>query len=356
MKYVHLQIDSESDNTDIRSEACPTCAVCGGEGQFIYLGQRDRIFGARGEWHLKRCLNDQCGLVWLDPMPRAEDIGKAYARYFTHASPVHAHGAGVLQRIYTATKREYMAGRYGYRSRPDRSSPAWIRHLVRLLPMVTAEVDGAVRFLRALPGGRLLDVGCGSGDWMLSMRDLGWDVTGVDFDENAVSVGRRKGLTVHCGSLEHQNFSSNTFNAVTLNHVIEHVPDPLGLLRECVRVLIPGGQLVLFTPNGESLGHRIFKESWRGLEPPRHLHIFSFPSMYRALQLAGFQRLSVIPWIGSSILYESYLLKHGLAGSIARPEPGWVARCLVRASGAVEQLLVRWKPSFADCLAALAIK
>lgn len=350
-----MLIDSESD-TDIRSEPCPTCAVCGGEGQFIYFNQEDRLFGARGQWDLKRCLNAQCSMVWLDPMPVPEDISKAYASYYTHASLNRAHRGGMLKGIYSAIKREYLAGRYSYRGGAGSSSLPSIRQLLYLFPLRRAAADGDVRFLRAVPGGRLLDVGCGSGEWMLSMRDLGWEVAGVDFDESAVAVARQKGLTVHCGSLEQQNFPSDFFDAVTLNHVIEHVPDPLGLLRECARILMPGGKLVLFTPNVESLGHGIYKEYWRGLEPPRHLHIFSFASMRVALRLAGFQRLSVFPWIASSIIYESYLLKGGWQGSLATPGARWMARCLVWVFGSAELLLVKWKPSLADCLAAIAVK
>ncbi len=61
----------------IRSAACPKCALCAGEGEFIYLAQRDRIFGAGGSWSYKKCSCRECGVIWLDPMPLADDLGKA---------------------------------------------------------------------------------------------------------------------------------------------------------------------------------------------------------------------------------------------------------------------------------------
>jgi ubiquinone/menaquinone biosynthesis C-methylase UbiE len=201
-----------------------------------------------------------------------------------------------------------------------------------------------------------LDVGCGSGDWLLSMRELGWEVMGVDFDENAVKVGRQRGLTVNCGALEQQNFPNDSFDAVSLNHVIEHVPHPVEALRECARILKPGGKLVVSTPNNSSLGHRIFKEHWRGLETPRHLHLFSFQSMQLAIGLAGFQNISVIPNVADSIIYESYLLQRGWRGSFVGARRHWFTWFFSRAFCIAELLLIKWKPSIADCVTVIAVK
>jgi len=341
---------------EIRAEPCPTCAVCGGEGTFIHLKQQDRMFGAPGEWDLKRCNNQQCLLTWLDPMPLKEDIGKAYARYYTHASLSDEQRPGALKRIYRMLKREYLVRKYNYPNTSDSFPIPCIGQFLRLFPLRRAEADGDIRFLYAVPRGRLLDVGCGSGDWLLSMRELGWEVTGVDFDENAVEVGRQRGLTVNCGTLEQQNFPDNSFDAVSLNHVIEHVPHPVETLRECARILKPGGKLVVSTPNGLSLGYRICKEYWRGLEIPRHLHIFSFQSLQLALNLAGFQKTSILPQVADSIIYESYLLRRGWRGSFVGARRLWLTWFFSRAFCTTELLLTKWKPSIADCVTAIAVK
>jgi hypothetical protein len=75
---------SESAGDVIRSEPCPRCYLCQTAGEMLYEGMRDRLFGAPGEWNLRRCPNRDCGLLRLDPMPLEADIGKAYADYFTH--------------------------------------------------------------------------------------------------------------------------------------------------------------------------------------------------------------------------------------------------------------------------------
>jgi SAM-dependent methyltransferase len=83
------------------------------------------------------------------------------------------------------------------------------------------------------------------------------------------------------------------FDAIIINHVIEHVFDVVALSAECFRLLKVGGRVVIVTPNGESLGHQKFQKDWRGLEPPRHIHIFSANSLNTLLLKAGFAHIDV---------------------------------------------------------------
>src|SRR5713101_4984405 len=69
----------------IRSNPTPFCYLCGSEGNTIHQNQRDKLFEAPGIWNFKLCSNVDCGLMWLDPMPIEQDIGKAYEKYYTHA-------------------------------------------------------------------------------------------------------------------------------------------------------------------------------------------------------------------------------------------------------------------------------
>jgi len=133
----------------------------------------------------------------------------------------------------------------------------------------------------------LLDVGCGSGDFLEKVRLAGWDVSGVDVDDKAVSNARKKGLNIRHGDIG--ACRETNFDAITLSHVIEHVHDPLALLRGAHARLKPGGCLYIETPNLESVGHRRFGRNWRGLEPPRHLVILSSGSLRLLLAAAGFK-------------------------------------------------------------------
>jgi len=148
------------------------------------------------------------------------------------------------------------------------------------------------RMLRhlALPnkGAKLLDIGCGNGAFLRSASLLGWDAQGMDPDPKAVAAAHKRGFTVNHGGLPRTGLQDRKFDAVTLSHVIEHVHDPVGALREVHRILKPGGKVWMATPNMDSTSHRLFQCQWRGLEPPRHLVIFNASSLKLACERGGF--------------------------------------------------------------------
>lgn len=314
----------------------------------------DNLFGAPGKWHLKRCTNPRCGLVWLDPMPRPDEIWKAYSTYYTHADSVGT--PGWRKRVVSQAKQEYWAIHFGYRRPVTSLLERLVCTLFYLSPIHRRETEAEVRWLPAVQNGRLLDVGCGAGGWIHAMQSRGWSVDGVDFDPKAVAVARSKGLQVRLGALEDQDYPNETFDAITLSHVIEHVPYPNNTLAECYRLLKPGGKIVLLTPNSGSLSHKIFKKSWRGLEPPRHLHIFSLPSMEALLKNNGFEENWVRPFIVSSVIYDSLQIKWGRGRFAAGSFIHWIAWTIVRLFKMVELVVLPLAPSLGDCIVAVAVK
>ena len=270
----------------MRTHSAPGCRVCGAAGETLYEGLHDLLFGAPGRWRMARCADGSCGLLWLDPAPLPEDLGLAYERYYTHGSA--AGSRGVFERLLRSWgKQGYWASRYGYRVRLAGAKRLLARAAVR--SQETREyLDRLVLMQPPRPGGRALDVGCGEGATVEALATLGWDAEGVDFDAAAVVRAVERGLRVRLGSLEGQHYPAGHFDVIGMTHVLEHVPDPLATLRECARLLRPGGQLVLATPNARSLGHRRFGRDWRGLEPPRHLQVFTPGALRRLAERAGF--------------------------------------------------------------------
>ncbi len=126
---------------------------------------------------------------------------------------------------------------------------------------------------------------------MKLMQEWGWQVEGVDFDPEAIENARRKGLTVHAGSLAEQAFPDESFDVVVMSHIIEHVHDPIAFLRHANRLLRPGGRIILATPNAWSLGHRLWEGDWVSLATPYHLFIFNPLALARVLHEAGFSRV-----------------------------------------------------------------
>lgn len=136
--------------------------------------------------------------------------------------------------------------------------------------------------------GRLLDVGCGDGTFLDRMRWLGWEVEGIEPDPQAAQSAReRYGLAIRSERIEDAGLPESGFDAVTMNHAIEHVPDPVRVLAMISRSLRAGGTFVARTPNLESFGHRVFQDAWMHLDPPRHLHLFSPATLRACAEAAG---------------------------------------------------------------------
>jgi 2-polyprenyl-3-methyl-5-hydroxy-6-metoxy-1,4-benzoquinol methylase len=268
--------------------------MCGIAGETIYEDLSDRAFNAPGSWNVKKCVNHTCGLWWLDPVPVQGDIWKAYRTYYTHPSLERRENKpDIFRRLFRAymarMKAWYLNHKYGYSVEQKKWSDHFFGWLAYVLPWRTAEWDMSVMFHRHRQGGRLLELGCGSGELMWGLSALGWRCEGADVDPQAIENARTKGLDVKLGMVEDLAYAPDSFDAVLMVHVIEHIHDPRRLLQECYRILKPSGQLSLVTPNANSFLHRVCGRSWFPLEPPRHLHIFTIPAMKRLLEEAGFE-------------------------------------------------------------------
>jgi 2-polyprenyl-3-methyl-5-hydroxy-6-metoxy-1,4-benzoquinol methylase len=293
MKSANLENTRKSWPTD-GFEKVGNCPVCGGEqSRVLHEKLTDRVFGcAPGEWTLRSC--EGCAAAFLDPRPTPQTIGLAYQRYFTHNMAPDYQSLGPVSRI-----RRRLANGYRNRKFDTQDYPASFFGVVALpmLPRMKAIVDAGMRHLPQRPdGGRLLDLGCGNGAFLLRARSAGWKTVGIDFDSKAVHAAQTLGLDVRLGGVESLDPAEERFNVITMSHVIEHVHDPVGVLRACANLLEPDGVLWVETPNICSLGHDRYGRHWRGLEPPRHLVLFSPAALKQALRAAGFSDIRVQPY------------------------------------------------------------
>lgn len=273
-------------------DSCPVCADK--ERRVLHNVLRDRIFFcAPGEWTLHECLG--CGSAFLDPRPTPETIHLAYQNYYTHQQserlpPENLHGVRWMQRVLA---NGYKNWRFGTNLQPSSILGVPVAFL---MPANRATLNRQFRHLPPLATrGCLLDVGFGDGSFLENAKSVGWDVVGVDPDLETVKNARQRGLNVYHGSLETLVDMKNHFDVITMSHVIEHMHDPMASLRACYRLLKPGGQIWLDTPNIKSLGHSHFQENWRGLEPPRHLVLFNSKSLRAALLEVGFSGVKYLP-------------------------------------------------------------
>jgi 2-polyprenyl-3-methyl-5-hydroxy-6-metoxy-1,4-benzoquinol methylase len=277
-----------------RLAACPVCGAT--QRSCLHEGLTDRLFDTPGRWQLHGC--GGCGTAYLDPRPTAAEVHRAYLKYFTHADDTLADpalpGKTWRESLKLGVLRAYLRRHYG------RGSP-WRRDALALamcaFPRQRSDLDGSMRGLqRPQAGATVLDVGCGNGRFLAWARFAGWTGCGTEVDPDAARQARAKGFEVHEGPIEGLAASGRKFDAITISHVIEHVHDPRALLGAARRLLKPQGYFWIETPNICAHGHDRFGERWRGLEPPRHLQIFTPEVLRQLLQEAGFHEVRFAPW------------------------------------------------------------
>lgn len=293
-------------------ESVDKCPVCGeGARRPLHSEMTDRVFSiADGSWDLYQCV--RCRSAYLDPRPTSGSIGRAYAGYYTHSVNDHplVRRKGIVRTLLHDLIAGYQNGRYNVRRHPSLAAGRWI---LPFLPSLRAAADAECRHLPVRPsnGGYLLDVGCGNGGFMVLANQAGWQVKGVDFDSGAVAAARLRGLDVQLGGIDALSEEDESFDVITLCHVIEHVYEPVDVLRRAFALLKPGGILWIDTPNIGSLGAHRFRANWHALDPPRHLMLFNRDSMEMALKAAGFESTRQ-RWRGLS-LFEVFAASEAIA-------------------------------------------
>ena len=257
----------------------------------------------------------QCGAcesAYLDPRPDKDSISLAYERYFTHSEYRDYSALSLFLKVQRSLKNGYRNHHYGTRLYPANRVGVLI---VKFLPKTRLRLDAGMRDLpRSGKKGRLLDIGCGNGEFLLQASSAGWDVVGVDFDAKAVETARTLDLDIRHGGVEIIDSTADQFDIITMAHVIEHLHDPVEALRACLKLLKPGGSLWIDTPNISSDGHRIYGAHWRGLEPPRHLVLFTVESLRDSLLNVGFVEVRGQPYrpICDGTFRESEAIRSGL--------------------------------------------
>jgi SAM-dependent methyltransferase len=189
----------------------------------------------------------------------------------------------------------------------DQSDTASLQQVRSALNVFLRQREAVVRAI--VPGGRLLDFGCGSGAFARWMSGAGYEVVGLE----PWSLGtpeRFERLTLLRQPLESATAALGTFDVITLWHVLEHLPRPVEALRRLVTHLRPGGALVVSVPNFRSWQSTLFRGRWFHLDPPRHLLHFEPATLDDCLARAGLvvvARRRFLPEYGTSGWVQSAL-------------------------------------------------
>ena len=228
------------------------CNVCGSEETELFL-QLDG-FG------YQRCTN--CGLVYQNPRPVFNDLKKRYGEnYFD----------------YEVTNQV---------------------NFFNLMKLGLKDIRFDSLCCNDSERKKFLDIGCATGLLLNHMKKKGWHCYGVEIcRESAEYAITHFSLNVFVGTLEQASFPDSFFHAVHFSHLIEHVPDPIGLLLEVRRILKLEGYMVLTTPNVSGMQARVAGKNWRSAIPD-HVYLFSKKTMKSLLRKAGFEVLQQVSWGG----------------------------------------------------------
>lgn len=264
-------------------EYLSACPYCGSEErELAYNDVQDwSFYCAPGKWTYWDCKG--CEALYLSPRPTEISIGKAYASYYTHGS---SEGS-LKQKIKTHLKNECFSHWLNINVTPRLSLPKSLSFLLYPLKKLL-HVPFGLQQLVDLPKGKLLDVGCGSGNMLKPAKQLGWNVVGLEVDPNAVKAAKGQGLNVIEGDYRKLEQFVNSFDCIICSHVLEHVHQPMKLLELLFKALKPQGVLLLSLPNAKSHVRSKFGKNWRGIEAPRHVAIPTLKASIEYLNDLGF--------------------------------------------------------------------
>jgi 2-polyprenyl-3-methyl-5-hydroxy-6-metoxy-1,4-benzoquinol methylase len=253
----------------------------------IHAKLTDRLSDTPGAWDLMQCDSTECSLIWIDPMPTAETLEVAYSKYYTHVGLAQPN---LLRRIYNRCRVGYLVSRFGYTRTLANPLEKIIGWMMAVMPHRRAALDASILWLPWIPDGKVLEIGCGNGDRLALLKSLGWQTQGIESDPKSAQIALARGLEIINQPFSSGLATEQSLDAILLCHVIEHLPDPIKVVRECHRLLKSGGILIMLTPNTQSLGYRHFGRNWLHLDPPRHLNLFNANNMCRMLENAGFDK------------------------------------------------------------------
>lgn len=140
---------------------------------------------------------------------------------------------------------------------------------------------------------RYLDVGFGRGGTLRAAFSANWDVYGAELSRSAIEMATREGFNVTYGELSQVNYPDDYFDVIVMSELIEHLEDPIPLLREASRILRHGGLLYLTTPHGDGVTRRLLCERWTVLARYEHIQLFSKEGVERMITANGFRDISV---------------------------------------------------------------
>lgn len=286
-----------------------TCPWCGKPSNHIYLKVKD-YFLSKEDFDILQC--DQCGLLFTSPRPAPDVIGKYYQSedYYSHQNNNH----GFIPRLYEAVKS------------------------INLKNKVNMAIGG-------LPQGRLLDIGCGVGDFLVQVKKRGWEIQGIEPSNDARAIAQNRLGFMPLQPSEYSVLADYSYDVITMWHVLEHVDDLKSQTNELKRLLKPGGRLIIALPNFQSFDCQYYKDKWAAWDVPRHLNHFGPDCIRAIINASDFKSLDTqkLKW---DSYYISFLSEKYLSHSLSLIRGAWVglkSNLMAHRTGMYSSLVYRYE-------------
>jgi len=274
------------------------CNLCNSTDFRLAVTAKDRMHDIPGEYEYFECKN--CGLLFINPQPPKEEVWKHYPKnYYSYSTPnipfkkFHVF----LYKVYFSKKTNI------------------------LLKVIFMPFRRILRTIKIVPNGKILDVGCGSGSFLNIPKELGFDCYGVEPGNFNKAYAKRNGFKIFHGKLEDARYKDDFFDVITLNHVFEHVDDPMKCMKILKKIIKKNGIIRIAVPQKDSFAYRTFKKYWVQLDAPRHFFLYSEKTlkMYAkksGLRIVQFRYISSPFQITQSMDYWAKEKKHLLLAKI----------------------------------------
>ncbi len=240
------------------------CVLCGIDETKILFKKKDKFGIVDDEFYVVKC--KQCGLLYINPRPTPEEMSLFYPETYSWRETLYAHSS--------------------YAKLIRRMEKIYRYHLLR------DEVSKVVRFTGKCAG-KVLDVGCGTGDRLDVFRMRGFETYGVEISNSVDYAKGKLRLNVLKGDIFSGNFPNEFFDIVTLYHVLEHTHHPIQVCGEIYRILKEDGFLIVQVPNKDSFQSGIFKQRWAAFDVPRDLYYFGIETLQSVLKKTGFTLIRI---------------------------------------------------------------
>lgn len=252
------------------------CPWCESERTQIHLWLKDE-FLTKEEFQIYECL--RCGLLFTEPRPSKDKIGEYYKsqEYYSHQE----NKKGFIPKLYESIKLIN------------------IKHKYKIAT-------------KGVKVGKMLDIGCGVGDFLHRAEQNGWDCTGVEPSEEAKTIAQKRIKAKIIPGNDLEKIPNETYDVITMWHVLEHVDDIKWQVAQLQRLIKKEGRIIIAVPNYKSYDAKFYKDKWAAYDVPRHLNHFNKETIVKIFKTNGLKLVASdkLVWDAYYISYMSEQYRH----------------------------------------------